>query len=109
MASEAAPAGAALKLPNLRLPERIPDLRQPWNTLFQLLWFPALLLAIVGPVAGTWYRFTTPGDNSALMLGSRVGLVLDQDNLTRVRFPVGSAAKAAGVEAGDHIVAIDGI
>ena len=109
MASEAARTGGPLKLPPLRLPERLPDLRRPWLTVFELFWFAALLLAIVGPIAGLYYRFTTPGENSALMLGSRTGLVLSEDDLTRVRFPIGAAAKAAGVKPGDHIVAIDGI
>ena len=93
----------------LRLPERIPDLRKPWLTLFELIWFPALVLAIVGPIAGTWYRFTSPDENSALMVGSRVGLVLSRENLTSVRFPVGAAARDAGIQPQDHIVAIDGI
>src|SRR5438067_6535167 len=92
-----------------RLPERIPDLKRPWLNIFELFWFLLFVLAVVGPIAGTWYRFTTPGENSALMLGSRAGLVLSRNDLTTVRFPVGSAAKAAGVEAGDKIVAIDGL
>lgn len=97
----------ALALP--RVPERIPDLRRPWSNIFELFWFAALALAIVGPIAGTWYRFTTQGENSALMLGSRAGLVLSQDDLTKVRFAVGADAKKAGVEPGDKIVAIEGI
>src|SRR3954466_2650968 len=109
MATEAARKGGPLKLPPLRLPDRLPDLRRPWLTIFELVWFAALLLAIVGPVAGLYYRFTTAGENSALMLGSRTGLVLSEDDLTLVRFPVGAAAKAAGVRRGDHITAIDGI
>src|SRR3954453_9042758 len=109
MASEAARMGGLLKLPRLRLPERLPDLRKPWLTFFEIFWFAALVLAIVGPIAGLYYRFTTPGENSALMLGSRSGLVLSEDDLTRVRFPLSAAAKAAGVQPGDHIVAIDGI
>jgi hypothetical protein len=92
-----------------RLPERIPDLKRPWLYIFELFWFLLFALAVVGPIAGTWYRFTTPGENSALMLGSRAGLVLSRNDLTTVRFPVGSAAKAAGVEAGDKVVAIDGL
>src|SRR4051812_10298465 len=97
----------ALALP--RLPERVPDLRRPWSSLFEVFWFVAFALALVGPIAGTWYRFNTPGENSALMLGSRAGLVLSQDDLTHVRFAVGAQAKAAGVEPGDKIVAIEGI
>jgi hypothetical protein len=109
MASDAARTEGLLKLPQLRLPERLPDLRKPWLTFFELFWFAALLLAIAGPIAGLYYRFTTPGENSALMLGSRTGLVLSENDLTLVRFPVGAAAKAAGIKPGDHIVAIDGI
>ena len=92
-----------------RLPERLPNLKKPWLTFFEIFWFACLALAIIGPIAGIWYRFTAPGENSALMLGSRAGLVLSQDDLTRVRFPVGSAAKAAGIERNDRIIAIDGV
>src|SRR5439155_4472489 len=92
-----------------RLPERIPDLKRPWLYIFELFWFALFALAIVGPIAGTWYRFTTPGENSQLMTGSRAGLVLARDDLTTVRFPVGSAAQAAGIQPGDKIIAIDGL
>ncbi len=97
----------ALALP--RLPERVPELQRPWGNIFDLVWMAAFALALIGPIMGTWYRFNTPGENSALMLGSRAGLVLSQDDLTRVRFPVGKAAIAAGVESGDKIVAIEGL
>src|SRR5579884_967970 len=92
-----------------RLPERVPDLKRPWLYLFEIFWFACLMLATVGPIAGIWYRFTVPGENSALMLGSRAGVVLSKDDLTFVRFPVGDAAKAAGICHGDKIVAIDGV
>ncbi len=108
MATEAAATGNASP-PRLRLPERIPDLRTPWLILFELLWFAALLLAAAGPVIGTWYRLTSPDENSALMLGSRAGLALSEDDLTHVRFPVGPEARAAGVRPGDQIVAINGV
>ena len=65
-----------------RVPERLPDLRRPLaDRLRGYSGSPALLLAIAGPVVGIWYRFTTPAENSALMLGSRAGLVLSQDDL----------------------------
>ena len=83
MASGAAGRGGPLKLRSLRLPERLPDLRRPWLQVFELFWFAALLLAVVGPIAGLYYRFTTAGENSALMLGSRTGLVLSEDEIGR--------------------------
>jgi hypothetical protein len=92
-----------------RLPERLPDLKRPWLYVFELFWFACFALAVVGPIVGTYYRLTTPGENSKLMLGSRAGLVLSANDLTYVRFPVGSAAKAAGVEPGDKVVAIQGL
>ena len=92
-----------------RIPERIPELKRPWLQIFELFWFACFALALIGPAVGIWYRFHTPAENSALMIGSRVGLVLAQDDLTRVRFPVGSTAAAAGIEPGDKIVAIEGL
>lgn len=92
-----------------RIPERIPDLKRPWLNIFELFWFACFALALIGPIVGIWYRFSTPAENSQLMLGSRVGLVLSQDDLTHVRFPVGQAADAAGIEPGDKIIAIEGL
>ena len=96
-------------VPAPRLPERIPELKRPWLQIFELFWFVCFALALIGPISGIWYRFHAPAENSALMLGSRVGLVLAQDDLTRVRFPVGKAAERAGVQPGDKIVAIEGL
>ncbi len=109
MAVESAQPSTAAPPSRLSLPERIPDLRQPWIRLFNLLWFPALLLAIAGPTVGTWYRLAVSSQNSALVLGSRVGLALSDYDLTQVRFPVGSAAGQAGVRPGDDIVAVNGV
>lgn len=109
MAARSATAGSTPSPPRLHIPERIPDLKRPWLTLFELLWYPALLLAIAGPLIGTWHRLASPDENSALMLGSRAGLVLSEDDLTRVRFPVGAAARAAGVQPGDDIISINGV
>ena len=108
MASTAAhPRSASLLRP--RLPERIPDLKRPWLHLFGLLWCAALVLAVAGPVVGTWSRLTSPDLNSGLMIGSRAGLVLSEDDLTRVRFPVGSAARAAGIHPGYDIISINDV
>ncbi|HEY0044894.1 MAG TPA: hypothetical protein VGB62_10125 [Allosphingosinicella sp.] len=91
------------------LPERLPDFGRRSLLVFRLIWFPAFLLALLGPVAGTWQRLSEGGQNSALVPGSRAGLALAAGDLTRIRFPVGPVTAAAGVRAGDKIVAIDGI
>ena len=109
MASQPATASRTAWLRWPRLPERLPDLKSPWLQLFGLLWSAALLLAIVGPVVGTWYRLTSPDQNSALMIGSRAGLALSEDDLTKVRFPVGPAARKAGIRPGDDIIAINDV
>ena len=96
-------------VPTPRLPERVPELKRPWLYVFELFWFACFLLALVGPIDGIRYRFIRPAGNSALMLGSRTGLVLARDDMTRVRFAVGSAAEAAGIQPGDKIIAIDGL
>lgn len=92
-----------------RLPERIPDFSRRALWLFRPIWFAALLLAVAGPIGGVWLRLTTPSPNSSLVPGSRAGLALDVEDLTRIRFTVGGAAASAGVRAGDDIVAIDTI
>ena len=109
MATDSAASADASGSPRPVLPDRIPDLKGRGLLLFQLFWISALLLAVIGPLAGIWYRFDQSGQNSALVVGSRAGLALDEDDLTRVRFPVGKQAKAARVKSGDDIVAIDGL
>lgn len=109
MATDSALHVDASERSRLRLPRRLPDLNRRWLILFQILWIPALLLAVIGPVGGIWFRFDQAADNSVLITGSRVGLALSEDDLTRVRFPLGDAAKAAGVRPGDDIIAINGL
>ena len=109
MATDFAVSAEAPRVPRPVLPDRIPDLPRRGLILFQLIWIPAFLLAIVGPLAGIWYRIDQAGQNSALIVGSRAGIALDEDDLTRVRFPIGAEARAAGVRPGDDIIAIDGL
>ena len=109
MATDSAASADASGSSRPVLPDRIPDLKGRGLLLFQLFWIPALLLAIAGPLAGIWFRFEQSGQNSALVVGSRAGLALDEDDLTRVRFPVGTHAADAGVRPGDDIIAIDGL
>lgn len=91
----------------LKLPTRVPDFGPRAFFIFRLIWYAAFALALVGPLAGTWQRLGEGTRNSGLVAGSRAGLGLAQQDLTRIRFPVGPAAAAAGIKAGDDIVAID--
>jgi len=93
----------------LRLPPSVP----PFNTLayrlFTGLWMIAFALALVGPLAGLYERYQEGGNNSQLLLGSRAGFAVSPSDATIVRFTVGPQSAAAGVVAGDHIVAIYGL
>lgn len=107
MANEIAAESLPAARIRLRLPSRVPDFGPRGFFLFRLLWFAAFALALLGPVAGTWHRFAEAGRNSGLVAGSRAGIALAEQDLTRIRFPVGPAAAAAGIRPGDDIVAID--
>jgi hypothetical protein len=93
----------------LRGLREVPPLGRRALAVLRPLWWLVFLLAMAGPIGGTWDRFANPAPNSQLMLGSRAGVVLEENDLTRVRFAVGPAATAAGVKPGDRIIAIDGI
>lgn len=108
MASEIAAERPPAPRFRLRLPERVPDFGPRAFFLFRIVWFAAFALALIGPVAGTWHRIQMDG-NSGLVAGSRAGVALAPNDLTRIRFPIGSAAAAAGIRPGDDIVAIDTI
>ena len=91
------------------LPDRVP----PFNTaifwIVSVIWFAVLLLAVVGPIMGLYERYTAPGDNSQLLLGSRAGFAVAPSDATRIRFTIGPDARKAGMRGGDHIIAIYGL
>jgi hypothetical protein len=100
--------GSSLKR-GFRLPPYVP----PFNTLtywlFTSLWMIAFVLALVGPIAGFYLRYTEAANNSQLLLGSRAGFAVSPRDATVVRFTVGPQAKQAGIVAGDKITAIYGL
>jgi len=108
-------AGALARLAPLRrrLSFRLPDRVPPFNTtgyrIFTIIWVAALLLALVGPSMALYQRYSTPGDNSQLMLGSRAGFAVSLQDATRIRYLVGPQAREAGIRSGDDIVAIYGL
>jgi hypothetical protein len=92
-----------------RVPDRLSPISGTWSRLIRIVWLLAFLLAIVNPVLGLWSRYAAPTANSALVLGSSVGVGLEPDDATRIRFTIGPYARDAGIQAGDAIVAIDGV
>ena len=92
-----------------RLPPVVPPFNKLTYRLFTGLWVLAFMLAVAGPVAGFYIRYTEQANNSQLLLGSRAGFAVSPGDATLVRFPVGPQAKSAGIVPGDHIVAIFGI
>jgi hypothetical protein len=92
-----------------RLPPVVPPFKTRTYRLFSIVWMAAFALAIVAPVMGIYDRYTSPENNSQLVLGSRAGLAVAPSDATRIRFVVGPEARSAGIEAGDRIVAIYGL
>src|SRR5438270_2249765 len=92
---------------------RLPASLAPCNTLpyrlFTLVWMLAFALALAGPIAGFYLRYTEPANNSQLLLGSRAGFAVSPRDATLVRFTVGPQAQKAGIVAGDHLIAIYGL
>ena len=95
-------------LTRLRLPPVVPPFSTHGYRLFSILWLAAFALALIGPLAGFYYRYTAPANNSQLLLGSRAGFAVSPADATRVRFLVGPPA-AGGIRPGDHIVAVYGL
>jgi hypothetical protein len=101
--AEPAPGG------RFRLPPAVPPFNRLTYRLFSLVWLAAFLLALGGPIAGFYLRYTSPSNNSQLLLGSRAGFAVSPRDATLVRFPVGPDAQKTGVKRGDHIVAVYGL
>ena len=106
-----------LALPNVeqalkkrfRLPPVVPPFNKRAYVIFSIIWVAAFLLAVVGPLAGFYYRYSSPENNSQLLLGSRAGFAVSPKDATTIRFTVGPESGQAGVRPGDHIVAIYGL
>jgi len=104
LASEAPPPGRGF-----RLPPAIPPFSTRAYWAFSVLWFLAFLLAIAGPAMGIYFRYSSPENNSQLLIGSRAGFGVAPNDATRIRFNIGEESKAAGIRPGDHIIAIYGL
>lgn len=86
-----------------RLPERLPDLKGKWLTLYTIVWAVMLPFSIV---VGAWSAYTvltTPTIWSPYGFGT-----IETSDGLQVRAVMSDAARATGLEAGDYIVALDG-
>src|SRR4051812_21056599 len=97
------------KLGSIHLPSCLPPFNKSAQRLFTVVWLIAFALALAGPIAGFYLRYTEPANNSQLLLGSRAGFAVSPRDATVVRFTVGPQAEQAGVVAGDKIIAIYGL
>ena len=97
-----------LALRRVRLPPAVPAFSKLGYRLFSILWLAAFFLALAGPLAGFYYRATSPDNNSQLVLGSRAGFAVAPSDATRVRFLVGPRA-AGGIRPGDKLIAVYGL
>jgi hypothetical protein len=86
----------------LRLPERLPDLKGRWLTLYSILWAILLSLSVIGAARGSYITLTTP------TMWTPYGFSTTQDkNGVRVDAVTSSAVRSKGLKAGDYIVTID--
>jgi len=92
-----------------KLPPFVPPFGTVPHRVFSIVWIAAFLLALAGPFAGIYIRYSAPSNNSQLLLGSRAGFAVSPQNATLVRFPVGQQVAKADIRHGDRIVAIYGI
>ena len=86
----------------LRLPERLPNLKGGWLTLYTIIWALMLPIALIGAARGTYITLTTP-----TMWGPYGLHTTDDPEGIRVAAVMSPAARAAGVAPGDRIVAVD--
>jgi hypothetical protein len=93
----------------LRLPPAVPGFNTPFYWAFTIIWTAMFLLALIGPAMGIYQRYSAPGNNSQLLLGSRAGFGVSPGDAAAIRFTIGSEAKKAGIRPGDRIVAIYGL
>jgi hypothetical protein len=101
---DAATASAELERRKWRLlPERLPNLKGKWLTLYMIVWAIVLPLALIGAARGTYIILSTP------TMWSPYGFVAFEDsNGLHVETVYLPAVRAAGLGPGDYVVAIDG-
>jgi hypothetical protein len=86
----------------LRLPERLPNLKGWWLTLYTIIWAIMLPIAVIGAVRGSYITLTTP------TMWSPYGFATTEDSKgLHVDSVITPEVRATGMQAGDYVVAID--
>lgn len=93
----------------IHLPPAVPPFNTRTHRIFSIVWTLAFVLAVFGPMIGIYDRYTSPENNSQLLLGSRTGLAVSPEDATKIRYTVGPEAQSQGIRKGDKIVAIYGL
>ena len=87
----------------LRVPERLPDLKGKWLTLYTIVWAIMLPLSIAGAGWGAYVILTTP------TMWSPYGFATGESSEgIYVRGVFSDSARAANLKPGDLVIAIDG-
>ncbi len=103
MATATATAEPAPRRWRLRLPERLPDLKGIWLTLYTIVWAIMLPLALMGAVLGTSIGLRTP------TMWTPYGIATsDSPSGLPIDAVPGDEARAAGLRPGDTVIAVDG-
>jgi hypothetical protein len=103
MATAVASAEPAPRRWKLRLPEQLPNLTGKWLTAYTILWLVMVPLSLMGAARGTYVLLNTPP------MWSPYGLSTTEDaNGLHVDSVFSPSARAAGLRAGDYVVAVDG-
>lgn len=105
----ALPTFATRSQRHFQLPPAVPPFNTRAYRLFSIIWIAAFLLALGGPIAGFYFRYSSPENNSQLLLGSRAGFAVSPRDATAVRFTIDRKTAAAGIRGGDRIVAVYGL
>lgn len=103
MATASASAELAPRRLRFRLPERLPDLKGQWLTLYTMVWAILLPISIAGGVLGAGPFFAMPA------MFTPYGIATEETARgVEVTSVVAPQAQLAGVRVGDLVVAVDG-
>lgn len=87
----------------LRLPERLPDLKGSWLTIYTIIWAIMLPVSLIGAAGGMRLVATVPP------IWTPYGIATTDDGQgIHVDSVASAAARQAGLKAGDYVVAVDG-